>query len=94
MINIEQTREYLSRNVRAPASSEVEMRVIRHESGWDIALDMVFTDKKTAETIARRIQHAVQALIRDAVDASMCGNKPAADEREITSAGTDWASTD
>lgn len=48
------------------------MRVIRHESGWDIALDMVFTDRKTAEIIAERIQHAVSALVRDSVDASMC----------------------
>jgi hypothetical protein len=55
------------------------MRVIRHESGWDIALDIVFTDKKTADTIAHRIQYAVHALMRDAVDASMCGRKAAAD---------------
>lgn len=49
----------------------MSMRVIRHQSGWDIALDMVFTNKETAKTIAERIQHAVHALIRDAVDASM-----------------------
>lgn len=48
------------------------MRVIRYGSGWDIAVDMVFTDRKTAETVAERIRHAVTALIRDAVDASMC----------------------
>jgi hypothetical protein len=48
------------------------MRVIRHESGWDIALDMVFTEKKTAEAIAERIRHAVHALIRGAVDETMC----------------------
>jgi hypothetical protein len=53
------------------------MRVIRHESGWDIAMDMVFTDKTTAHTIAQRIRHGVHALIRDAVDASMCGCKAA-----------------
>lgn len=58
------------------------MRVIRHESGWDIALDMVFTDKHTAEIIAKRIQHAVHALIRDAVDASMCGRKGDKDASE------------
>jgi hypothetical protein len=51
------------------------MRVIRHESGWDIALDLVFTDKTTAETIAYRIRQAMHALIRDAVDSSMCGRK-------------------
>jgi hypothetical protein len=50
------------------------MRVIRHESGWDIALDMVFTDKDKAEIFAKRIQHAIHALKRDAVDASMCGH--------------------
>lgn len=64
------------------------MRVIRHESGWDIALDMVFTDKHTADTIAKRIQHAVHALIRDAVDASMCGRKAANDAGGETHSGT------
>lgn len=58
------------------------MRVIRHESGWDIALDMVFADKITAAIIAERIQHAVHALILDAVDASMCGRTNAKDARE------------
>lgn len=57
------------------------MRVIRHESGWDIALDMVFTDKHTAQTIAERIGAALHALVRDAVDASMCGRKTAKDAR-------------
>ena len=47
------------------------MRVIRHESGWDIALDMVFTDKHTADAVAKRIRNAVHALVRDAVDPSM-----------------------
>ena len=47
------------------------MRVIRHESGWDIGLDMVFTDKRTAVIVADRIRHAVRALVRDAVDPSM-----------------------
>jgi hypothetical protein len=51
------------------------MRVVRHESGWDIALDMVFTDKKTAEIIAKRIQYAMPALVRGALDASMRGPK-------------------
>jgi hypothetical protein len=51
------------------------MRVIRLDSGWDIALDIVFTDKDTAYTIAERIQHPLHALIRDAVDASMCKRK-------------------
>ena len=69
------------------------MRVIRHESGWDIALDMVFKDKNTADTVARRIQHAVHALIRGAVDASMCANKPAPDVHEIASAAS-WGSAD
>jgi len=53
------------------------MRVIRHESGWDIALDMVFTHKETAEIIATRIQNAVHALVRDSVDESMCGHNDA-----------------
>jgi hypothetical protein len=38
---------------------------------------MVFTDKKTAETIAKRIRYGIHALIRDAVDASMCGREAA-----------------
>jgi len=63
------------------------MRVIRHESGWDIALDMVFTDKTTAHTIAQRIRHGVHALIRDAVDASMCGSKATNDDRGETLSG-------
>jgi len=51
------------------------MRVIRHESGWDIALDMVFNDKDTADIIAKRIQPAVHSLVRDAVDARMSSPK-------------------
>jgi hypothetical protein len=50
------------------------MRVIPNGSGWDIALDMVFNDKRTAFTIAQRIGYALQALIRDAVDTSMVGH--------------------
>jgi hypothetical protein len=57
------------------------VRVIRHESGWDIALDMVFIDKKIAETIAERIRYGMHALIRDAVDASMCVHEAANDAR-------------
>jgi Mn-dependent DtxR family transcriptional regulator len=34
---------------------------------------MVFIDKGTAEIIAKRIEHAVSALIRSAVDESMTG---------------------
>ena len=68
------------------------MRVIRHESGWDIALDIVFNDKHTADIVAKRIQNAVYALIRDAVDTSMCGNKAAVDTRgEIPSPGNESA---
>ena len=48
------------------------MRVIRYGSGWDIALDMVFTDQATAGTIAARLLPAIHALVREAVDASMC----------------------
>jgi hypothetical protein len=52
------------------------MRVVRHGSGWDIALDMVFNEKHTAEIIAQRLQHAVSALVRSAVDASMSRGAP------------------
>lgn len=38
-------------------------------------MDMVFTDKTTAHTIAQRIRYGVHAPIRDVVDASMCGCK-------------------
>src|SRR5512133_947491 len=48
------------------------MRVIRCGSGWDIALDMVCTDQVTAGTIAARLLPAIHALVREAVDASMC----------------------
>jgi hypothetical protein len=48
-----------------------KMRLIRYGSGWDIALDMVFTDQVTAKTIAARLLPAIHALVRDAVDASM-----------------------
>lgn len=58
--------------------------MIRHESGWDVALDLVFTNKQTATTVANRIQHAVQALVRDAVDASMCVQKVIEDPRGET----------
>src|SRR5512133_2273169 len=53
------------------------MRVIRHESGWDIAFDMVFTEKHTAAIIAKRIQAALPALVRGAIDPSMCRRKAA-----------------
>jgi hypothetical protein len=49
------------------------MKVIRNGTGWDIAFDMVFTDKATATIIAQRIAPLLSTLIRDAVDASMCG---------------------
>jgi hypothetical protein len=52
------------------------MRVVRHGSGWDIALDMVFNEKHTAEIIAQRLQHAVSALVRSAVDPSMSRGAP------------------
>jgi hypothetical protein len=53
---------------------------------------MVFTDKHTADVVAKRIQHAVHALIRDAVDASMCGNKAAVDAQgDIPSPGNESA---
>jgi hypothetical protein len=61
---------------------EKSMRVIRHESGWDIAFDMVFTEKHTAAIIAKRIQAALPALVREAVDAGMCGRKSAQDASE------------
>jgi len=48
------------------------MKVIPNGSGWDIAFDMVFTDKATASTIAQRIAPLSSTLVRDAVDASMC----------------------
>lgn len=51
------------------------MRVIRHESGWDIALDMVFTDKQTAAIVSERIRHAVRVLVCSAVDPSMCSQE-------------------
>jgi len=51
------------------------MRVIRYGSGWDIALDMLFRDQVTAETIAGRLLPAIHALVREAVDASMCERK-------------------
>lgn len=56
------------------------MRVIRHESGWDIALDMVFTDKQTAAIIAQRIRNAVHVLICNAVNTSMRVPKTADNE--------------
>jgi hypothetical protein len=49
------------------------MKVIRNGIGWDIAFDMVFTDKVTATIIAQRIAPLLSTLIRDAVDESMCG---------------------
>ena len=48
------------------------MKVTRNGSGWDIAFDMVFTDKETAAIIAQRIAPLLSTLVRDAVDASMC----------------------
>lgn len=45
---------------------------IQYGSGWDIALDMVFSDRVTAGTIAARLLSAIHALVREAVDASMC----------------------
>lgn len=50
------------------------MKVIQNGTGWDIAFDMVFTDKATAAIIARRIAPLLSTLVRDAVDASMCGH--------------------
>jgi hypothetical protein len=47
------------------------MRVIRNEAGWDIALDLIFKDRDTAETIAARIQPVLHALLREAVDTSL-----------------------
>jgi hypothetical protein len=49
------------------------MKVIRNGAGWDIAFDIVFTDKATATIIAQRIAPLLSTLVRDAVDASMCG---------------------
>jgi hypothetical protein len=49
------------------------MKVIRNGIGWDIAFDMAFTDKATATIIAQRIAPLLSTLVRDAVDASMCG---------------------
>jgi hypothetical protein len=65
------------------------MRVIPNGLGWDIAVDMVFTDKQTAAIIAKRIRHAVHALIRGAVDETMCSGRTAArDERGETLSAT------
>lgn len=47
------------------------MKVIRNGTGWDIALDIIFKDKDTATILARRIEHAVYALIRAGVDERM-----------------------
>lgn len=47
------------------------MRVIKNGLGWDIALDLVFTEKQTAAMVGARIQHAIHALVRGAVDTSM-----------------------
>jgi hypothetical protein len=65
------------------------VRVIRHESGWGIELDMLFADRQTAETIAKRIRHAVYALVRGAVDESMRRETPrtVSDEREGAPSG-------
>jgi hypothetical protein len=52
------------------------MKVIRNGVGWDIAFDMIFTDKQTAAIIARRIAPLLPTLIRDAVDASMLDQAP------------------
>jgi hypothetical protein len=69
------------------------MKVIRHDSGWDIALDMVFIDRTTAEIIAKRIQHAVHALVRDAVYESMCGRNTARDGNGRTLSATASSTT-
>ena|SRR5690242_8530454 len=52
------------------------MKVVRNGVGWDIAFDMIFTDKQTAAIIARRIAPLLPTLIRDAVDASMLDQAP------------------
>jgi hypothetical protein len=57
------------------------MKVIRNGTGWDIAFDMVFTDKGTAAIIAQRIAPLLSTLIRDAVDSSMCRQLVAAEDR-------------
>jgi hypothetical protein len=59
------------------------MKVIRNGTGWDIAFDMVFTDKHTAVTIARRIAPLLATLVRDAVDASMCEGVAAAQDTRV-----------
>jgi hypothetical protein len=56
------------------------MKVIRNGIGWDIAFDMVFTEKDTAVTIARRIAPLLATLVRDAVDPSMCKHVAAAQD--------------
>ena len=47
------------------------MKVIRNVVGWDIAFDMTFTDKQTADMIAKRIAPLLPTLIRDVVDSGM-----------------------
>jgi Mn-dependent DtxR family transcriptional regulator len=44
---------------------------------------MVFIDKGTAEIIAKRIEHAVSALVRGAVDQSMSGGAPGTAKNEV-----------
>jgi hypothetical protein len=62
------------------------MRVIRNGTGWDIAFDLLFAEKATAEIIARRIAPLVATLVRDAVDASMGRRLAPKDTRTIVSA--------
>jgi hypothetical protein len=80
------------------------MKVIRNGVGWDIAFDMIFTDKRTAAIIATRIAPLLPTLIRDAVDASMLGQAPpdVVAERELPNTSTptsdlgakEWSGTD
>src|ERR1051326_9279989 len=69
MSTIDQCREYL--NCTVGYDARWSMRVIRNEAGWDIALDLIFRDRATAETIAARIQPSLHALLREAVDVSL-----------------------
>jgi len=82
MSTIDQTCELMDCSVECVTGTPEEdkkatMRVIRRGSGWDIALDMVFTDEAVAKTIAARLLPAIHALVREAVDPSMCERKAA-----------------
>src|ERR1700761_1867780 len=69
------------------------MKVIRNGTGWDIAFDMVFTDKSTAATIAQRIAPRLPTLVRDAVDPSMC-KRPAAPQSTLLSISAAFSERD